>query len=67
MNEQLQYIQERLAEAKKQRGRLTQIAGDTGISYRTIYGAMQADASPSAPTLDTLTAYFKKLDRKVKP
>lgn len=67
MSEQLKEIQRRLAEAKGQRGRLTEIAKETDISYRTIYGAMQEDARPSAPTLDKLTAYFKKYDRKVKP
>lgn len=67
MNKQLQYIQSRLAEAKDQRGRLTKVAAETGISYRTIYGAMQQDASPSASTLDKLTDYFKKLDRKAVP
>lgn len=66
MNEQLKEIQRRLVEAKTQRGRLKQIAEETGISSRTVYGTMQANASPSASTLDALTAYFKKIDRKAK-
>lgn len=64
MNEQLRVIQQRLAEAKKQRGRLTEIAAGASITYRTVYSVMKSDASPSAQTLDKLTAYFKKLDRR---
>ena len=64
MNQQLQDIQRRLILAKEQRGRLTQIAKETSISTRTLYSTMKPDATPSAATLDSLTAYFKKLDRK---
>lgn len=64
MNNPLQRVLDRLAEEKKQRGRLSRIAADTGISYRTIYGMMHAKQNPNAGTIDKLLAYFKKEDRR---
>lgn len=65
MSQELQCIINRLSEAKTQRGRLTQIANGSGVSYRTIYSLMHA-ASPvaSAATVDKLSAYFKKADKR---
>lgn len=67
MSEQLENVLGRLRRAKLERGRLTRIATDTGISYRTIYGMMRAKQTPTSTTLDKLTAYFKKEDRRAKP
>lgn len=64
MTEELQEIIKRLTEAKAERGRLTRIASDSGISYRTIY-AILIGATPSLGTVEKLTAYFKKLDKKL--
>lgn len=66
MSQELQGIVTRLTEAKTQRGRLKQIAGASGVSYRTIYSLMH-DQPPvaSAATVDKLTAYFKKADKKL--
>lgn len=67
MNTELQELVEKLREAKKERGRLSQIAADSGISYRTIYGLLIAeDPVASARTSDKLAAYFKKADRKAR-
>lgn len=61
MNTELQDILNKLGEAKKTRGRLSMIAADSGLSYRTIYSVMH-DNPPTvtARTLDKLTSYFKK-------
>lgn len=65
MNQDLQGIVNRLAEAKEQRGRLTQIAAGSGVSYRTIYSLLHAAAPvASAATVDKLLAYFKKADKR---
>lgn len=66
MDEELQGIVKRLGEAKNQRGRLTRIATDSGVSYRTIYAVM-IGSKPSLGTVEKLSAYFKKADRKAKP
>lgn len=65
MSEQLQELQRRLFAAKEQRGRLTEIAAGAGITYRTLYAVMQPDCKPSAATVDKLSAYFKKADKKL--
>lgn len=64
MIDRLQTVLGHLAEARKERGRLTQVAAKTGISYRTIYGMMHAKQSPNATTIDKLLAYFRREDRK---
>lgn len=64
MNEELQKIVKRLNEAKQTRGLLTRIATDSGISYRTIYAVM-VGAKPSLGTVEKLSAYFKKQDKKL--
>jgi DNA-binding phage protein len=64
MDDELQKIIKRLNEAKEQRGRLTRIASDSGISYRTIYAVMTG-AKPSLGTVEKLTAHFKKVDKKL--
>lgn len=64
MNEELQGIINRLNEAKQERGRLTRIAADSGISYRTIYAVM-IGTKPSLGTVEKLAAYFKKIDKKL--
>lgn len=63
MNER-ETVLDRLTQAKAERGRLTQIAAATGISYRTIYGMMHAKQRPTATTIARLLNYFKKIDRK---
>lgn len=63
MNER-ETVLDRLAKAKGERGRLTQIAAATGISYRTIYGMMHAKQRPTATTIGRLLAYFRREDRK---
>lgn len=65
MNQQLNEIVSRLRDAKQHRGRLTQIAAESGVSYRTIYTIMLG-CVPSVTTSDKLAAYFTKLDRKAK-
>ena len=66
MTQDLQGIIRRLTQAKTQRGRLTQIAIGSGVSYRTIYSLMHdADPVASAATMDKLSAYFKKIDKKL--
>lgn len=66
MKEDLQKMVDKLHEAKQQRGRLSQIAADSGVSYRTIYGLMHTESPvASARTFDKLAAYFKKVERRI--
>lgn len=68
MTYDLQGILNRLNEAKEQRGRLTQIAQASGVSYRTIYGLMHPkEGAPkiSAATYDKLAAHFDSVDKKL--
>lgn len=67
MNEQLLEVRKRLNEAKQERGRLTKIASDCDLSYRTVYGVMcKEDKTPTVKTIDKLHGYFKRQDRKEK-
>lgn len=64
MNDQLLDIRKRLNDASTERGRLTRIAAESGISYGTLYSVMhKEDKQPSAATVDKLAAYFKRAAR----
>lgn len=67
MSDQLQSVLSRLASAKEARGELSRIAHETGISYRTIYGMMNGQQTPTATTVGKLAAFFKRDDRRAKP
>ena len=65
MSMQLSEINQRLAQAKEQHGRLKQIAVASKVSYRTIYSIMKGN-TPSVATSDKLSDFFKAADRKAK-
>lgn len=66
MSDQLQAVLMRLTSAKEARGELTRIAHETGISYRTIYGMMNGEQTPTVATIGKLAAFFKREDRRAK-
>lgn len=66
MNDQATQVVQRLQHERGTYGRIAQIAKDSGVTSRTLYLLMAGKRAPSAPTLDKLSAYFKKADRKAK-
>lgn len=66
MTDELQDIIKKLAAAKEgRRGGLSEVAAQSGISSRTIYGLLH-DKEPKATvrTVNKLAAYFRKVQRK---
>lgn len=64
MNEELKRVRDRLRKENQTRGRLAEVARATGVSPRTLYNLVHSDQNPHLATLDKLTTYFKKSDRK---
>ena len=65
MNEQLQAVKARLKKASLQRGELSAIASQSGVTTRTIYNLMHDVGRPNLATLEKLAAHFKKTDKKL--
>ena len=64
MNDQVSYVRDHLAEARKKRGQIAKIARAVEIDRRTVLSVLDTEHNPSAGTLDTLAKYFKKEARK---
>lgn len=64
MDDQISALRARLEKASQERGKLTDIAYETRISSRTIYGLIRGERKPHQATVSALLAYFKREDRK---
>lgn len=64
MEDKLSDLRAKLEAAKKERGKLSEIALATKLSGRTIYSVMHAQRKPNKTTIEALVVYFKREERK---
>lgn len=64
MNEELKRVRDRLRKENQTRGRLAEVARATGVSPRTLYNVVHSEQNLHLATLDKLSAFFKKADKK---
>lgn len=64
MNQQGFEMVRRLQDERGTYGRIAKIGKESGVTARTLYLLMSGKREPSASTLDKLTAYFKKADKR---
>lgn len=60
------YVRGKLEEARKERGRIAIVARETCTDRRTVLAILGNRREPQAATIDKLSAYFKKADRRAK-
>lgn len=63
--EQLNYVRGKLEEISKTRGGVALVAHDTKIDRRTVRALLDPAHRANIGTINTLSAYFKKIDRKL--
>lgn len=64
MQNEVEYLRGRLADARKVRGRIAQIGRAIEVDRRTLDKLSDPSHTPHANTIDKLLAYFRKLDKK---
>lgn len=62
----LEVVRERLTQASATHGELARIARESEVTYRTLFNVMKGQRKTSEPTIEKLSAYFKKADRRAK-
>lgn len=62
--DQLTYVRGKLEEISKARGGVALVAHDTKIDRRTVRALLDPNHHANIGTINTLSAYFKKADKK---